>query len=78
MWCDDNSCSILCWNFAIAVLISFSMMAISVCGMVGLFGDSDKTFFQNILTFVLGVWVKTPEITKSKSISNKDKRNTDL
>lgn len=62
MGCFESKTSIICWQFVVAVLISLAMMAICIVGLLGLFHGDDMTFYQSVLTLIIGVWIKTPDM----------------
>lgn len=66
MTCLGLACNLYCWQFIVAVCISLIAMGISVAGLCGVFSGSEVTFYQSMLTLVIGVWIKTPDYVKKK------------
>lgn len=54
-----------CFRFLMLALLSFISIIVAICGLSGSFNDEiPTTFFTNLFTFIIGIWVPTPFIKK--------------
>jgi hypothetical protein len=54
------------------VSVGFSIFAV-VVGFIGLLGGfitKDPTFYSNIITFIIGIWVPSPTLKKDRDSEN--------
>ena len=60
----SKPCSYKCWNFTVSVLVSMVALAVSICGLSGVFGTENLQFYMNLIIFILGIWCPSPTIKK--------------
>lgn len=59
-------CTYKCWQFLVATFFSILAFLIAFWGLLGGFELQDNTFYSNLITFVLGVWLPSPSMKPEK------------
>lgn len=57
-------CSYRCWQFIVSVIFSIFGLVVGFIGLMGAFTTTDQTFYSNLITFILGVWLPSPRLKK--------------
>lgn len=63
---DEKLCSRKCWQFAMSSVFSLIVLGVAVIGLCGWFAEYDGTFYTNMITFIIGVWIPSPKLKKDK------------
>ncbi len=64
-------CTYKCWQFIVATFFSICAFIIAFWGLMGGFELQDNTFYSNLITFVLGVWLPSPTMKPDKKKEKK-------
>lgn len=59
-------CTYKCWQFLVATIFSMLAFFVAFWGLLGGFSMQDNTFYSNLITFVLGVWLPSPSMKPEK------------
>ena len=69
--CDLRQyCSYSCVSYITAVSFALITLAIGVIGLCGLFKYGDPCFYGALITLVCGLFVRLPDLKKSKDIES--------
>lgn len=63
-------CSYRCWQFIVSVIFSMFGLVVGFIGLMGAFNTTDQTFYSNLITFILGVWLPSPRLKKELMVPN--------
>lgn len=63
-------CSYRCWQFIVSVMFSMFGLVVGFIGLMGAFETRDQTFYSNLITFILGVWLPSPRLKKELLVPN--------
>lgn len=61
-------CSYRCWQFIVSVIFSMFGLVVGFIGLMGAFNTTDQTFYSNLITFILGVWLPSPRLKKEETL----------
>ena len=70
-------CTYKCWQFVVATFFSVIAFVIAIWGLMGGFVQQDNTFYSNLVTFVLGVWLPSPSMKPDKKRNKTSENKTD-
>ena len=59
-------CSYRCWQFIVSVMFSMFGLVVGFIGLMGAFETYDQTFYSNLITFILGVWLPSPRLKEER------------